>query len=94
MQRNKIGEESIVHGSSGYPDWMLITTAGQLLGYEIKPEGSSASSRLNGLQRKTAEILLKSKACRLFLVHYTATDGTLSYGPEIELTLANLNGYS
>jgi hypothetical protein len=94
MDRLGIEDVQILHGSAGFPDWIVLTNDLQLQGYEIKPVGTGKDSRLNGLQYKAAVILLSSSAWELFLVRYVGSGSDIRYVEEIELTLDNLDDYS
>ena len=89
MKKYGISETDIIHGASGFPDWMLLTKRGRLHFYEIK----SMNDKLNDLQIGTIHILIKSKKCLVYLVTYIGAGKSIKYKKPKKLTLKNLKNY-
>ena len=89
MKKYGVSEADIIHGAGGFPDWMLITKGGKLHYYEIK----SMNDKLNGLQKRTTQILIRSRKCFVYLVKYIIIDKHIKYKKPKRLTLKNLKNY-
>lgn len=89
MKKYGIGESDIVHGSGGFPDWMLVTPKSELLFFEVKPK--TGKKNLNDKQIKAVRILLKSHKCKVFIVKYHKVREDVEFDPPEELTAEKLD---